>query len=229
MNRRPQHLVTPPGPRQEQGSVLVLHSSTAAWAGPRFAADLNSLPLPEQQRILARKRGADQRASLVGRLLLRQGLELFGHSAGDLHKLRYTTYGKPFLPHLDLNFNISHSGDVVVCAMAKGTRIGIDVEHLRAVPIADLAATLDHAQLQEVAAAAHPDRQLLAFWTKKEAVAKCRGEGLNLPMERMTGSAVLVLDGESWHCSQLDVGSDYICHGVTKSAASGWKVIQGLC
>ena len=229
MNRPHSHLVTPPSPRQEQGSVLVLYSSTAAWAGPRFAADLSSLPLAEQQRILTRKRSADQRASLLGRLLLRQGLELFGHSAGELHNLRYTTYGKPFLPHLDLNFNISHSGDVVVCAMAKGTRVGIDVERLRPVPIADLAATLDHAQLQEVAAAANPDRQLLTFWTKKEAVAKCRGEGLNLPMERMTGSAILALDGESWHCFQLDVGSDYICHGVTKDTASGWKVIHGLC
>ena len=229
MNPQRQHLALLPSLRQEKASALVLHSSTEAWVGQRFAADLNSLPLPEQQRILQRKRSDDQRASLVGRLLLRQGLELFGYSAAELHNLRYTTYGKPFLPHLDLNFNISHSGDVVVCAMARGTRVGIDVERLRSVPMADLAATLDQAQLQEVAAAANPDRQLLSFWTKKEAVAKCRGEGLNLPMERMTGSAVLALDGESWHCSQLDVGADYICHGVTKGAASGWKVLQGLC
>lgn len=37
-------------------------------------------------------------------------------------------YGKPYLPnHIDINFNISHSGEYVICAMDSAP-IGIDIE-----------------------------------------------------------------------------------------------------
>lgn len=42
----------------------------------------------------------------------------------------YTKYGKPYLKNIPLFFNISHSKDIVICAISD-EEIGIDIEYLR--------------------------------------------------------------------------------------------------
>src|SRR5690242_5769940 len=39
--------------------------------------------------------------------------------------------GKPYIPTSKINFNISHSGDVLVIAVARNFEVGIDIEVLR--------------------------------------------------------------------------------------------------
>ncbi len=45
----------------------------------------------------------------------------------------YGDHGKPALapPYGDLRFNLSHSHDLALCAVARGSEVGVDVERIR--------------------------------------------------------------------------------------------------
>jgi 4'-phosphopantetheinyl transferase len=89
--------------------------------------------------------------------------------------------------HTDLRFNLSHSEDVAVIAVARDHELGVDVERLR--PLDDLealaAATLSPAEAVAWAALPEPLRlpAFLETWTRKEAFLKAVGEGLARPLD----------------------------------------------
>jgi 4'-phosphopantetheinyl transferase len=102
-----------------------------------------------------------------------------------------TEYGKPFLTNLKadgLLFNMSHSGDVVVIAVAREREVGIDVEFMRA----DFATSEVAEHFFSVAeiytlSGLDPHLRPSAFfncWTRKEAYVKARGEGLSMPLDQ---------------------------------------------
>lgn len=99
-------------------------------------------------------------------------------------------FGKPFL-HAPAAcvFNMSHSDDVAVIAVAPGasggTDIGVDVEVLRPMRDAVALAERNFTQAEQRALlAAPPEQRDLAFmrgWTRKEACLKAIGSGLSIP------------------------------------------------
>jgi 4'-phosphopantetheinyl transferase len=125
---------------------------------------------------------------LVARAMVRGVL---AHELGaDAAALRFAVgpHGKPFLDPPALRFNLSHSGDVVVVAVADDREVGVDVERIK--PAIDHAALarrffspLENEQLATLA----PSLQHAAFfaaWTRKEALVKAWGVGLSLPLNR---------------------------------------------
>jgi 4'-phosphopantetheinyl transferase len=103
--------------------------------------------------------------------------------------------GRPFLAGPEgegLDFNLSHSGDIALIGLARGGRIGVDVEVRRPLPDA-LRIARTHFAADEVAALAAlpPQPAQAAFfglWTRKEAVVKALGAGLSLPLDRFSVS-----------------------------------------
>ena len=104
-------------------------------------------------------------------------------------KLQLGEHGRPRLKPgthpSEIDFNLSHSGELALVAVGRGRRVGIDVERLRPgrnpLRVADR-----YFSPQEVAAvgAAAPDeqpREFLRYWTAKEALAKGLGLGLQAP------------------------------------------------
>ena len=100
--------------------------------------------------------------------------------------------GKPFLtePKTALEFNLAHSGGLVVGAMSDRWAVGVDVEP---VDRRELSLELARAQFAPAEIAVletldpEPLREgLVAVWTGKEAVIKAHGGGLSLPLERFT-------------------------------------------
>jgi 4'-phosphopantetheinyl transferase len=85
-------------------------------------------------------------------------------------------HGKPELPGTTLRFNLSHSGDRALVALADGAEVGIDVERTERRSSA-IERTLTDG---ERAAIEGGDRhlQLLRIWCRKEALAKALGGGL---------------------------------------------------
>jgi 4'-phosphopantetheinyl transferase len=133
--------------------------------------------------------------------------------AADPAGLRFTLarHGKPALVREagwpDLRFNLSHSGDLAVVAVAVGREVGIDVERIDP-RRADMDIARRFFSPREVAALrglAEADRArgFFACWTRKEAYIKGRGEGLSLPLD---GFDVSLTPGEpaALLCSRID-------------------------
>ena len=114
---------------------------------------------------------------LAGRALLRHALEQFTGRSGLSHELRYTPEGKPECvagPAISL----SHSGEIVVCAVASGGSIGVDVETRKPRPLALTLAAQYFSPLEASWIEADPDRRFEMLWVLKEAYLKVLGVGL---------------------------------------------------
>lgn len=153
---------------------------------PRSADLLASLSPDEQRRADSFRRGRDRDRFLAGRGLLR--VLLGGYLGTSPARLRfsYGVHGKPELvprhSAADLHFNLSHSDDLVLIALARGLQVGVDVEWVRpGFPIEELASrflTPDEAERLGTISGLARKRALYLRWTCKEAVLKARGEGL---------------------------------------------------
>ena len=99
-------------------------------------------------------------------------------------------YGKPRLAAPNApGFNLSHSGEVVLLAIARGTEPGIDVEALRPRPRALQLAQryFTAAEAAALARRSETDCQQAFYqlWTAKEAVLKALGRGLAFGLDRV--------------------------------------------
>lgn len=116
-------------------------------------------------------------------------IELARYLAVAPRDLRFEVgaHGKPRVPGSDVRFNLSHSGDVGLVAVAWRRDVGCDVEWVSERPRADELAERFFSPAERVALAAVPDAERRAAffdcWARKEAFVKARGEGLSLPLD----------------------------------------------
>lgn len=115
-----------------------------------------------------------------------------------------------------MDFNLSHSGACVVCAIAAQGRVGVDVEQLRKVQVGDfknIFASRVWARIQ-----AEEDQQKAFFreWTCLEAVIKADGRGLHLPVRSVdSADGMVAMDGRIWHLHEIALDAGYACHVAT--------------
>ena len=156
----------------------------------------------ERDRADRFRHARDRTRYIVARAGLRRILGAYLQVDPRTLSLAYSANGKPHLSGahatLDLQFNLSHSGEWVAYAFALGRAVGVDIERMD--PIPDLMAIANRyfaasefAEIQRLVGAS----QLEAFytcWTRKEAYLKARGEGLSYPLSQF---AVSVRAGET--------------------------------
>jgi 4'-phosphopantetheinyl transferase len=125
---------------------------------------------------------------ILGRGSLRYLLARYTGSDPALIRFKQNRYGKPFLlcPHSSVQFNVTHSGDCIVFAVAHGTELGVDVEPVR--DSAGLASISSYFAAGEQAwlLAADPRERNVAFftfWVCKEAYIKALGRGLSKSLD----------------------------------------------
>jgi len=132
----------------------------------------------------------DQRRFVVARGALRELLGRYLRTDPDQIRFVYNAFGKPEL-HPDfgrLHFNLAHSGDIALIAIARDAEVGVDVECIEGrgeSSYADVAQNFFSAA--EVDALSRVPRDLydqafVSCWTMKEAYVKGRGEGLTIPL-----------------------------------------------
>lgn len=128
------------------------------------------------------------------RVILGRYLEL------DPAQLRfaYTAYGKPALAEpfdrYNLQFNLSHSHNVVLYALTYKRDIGIDLEYIgRKIELKEIAQRFfsPNEASQLLALPAHLHREaFFNCWTRKEAFIKAKGDGLSLPLDQFEVSLI---------------------------------------
>lgn len=106
--------------------------------------------------------------------------------AGEDIKITANKYGKPNVDGSSLQFNLSHSGDLILLAFSLNKPLGIDVEKVwDSGDLKLIAAQNFHPK--EVSAISKSSEELrsqafFSCWTKKESVSKALGLGLTLPL-----------------------------------------------
>ncbi|HKG01307.1 MAG TPA: 4'-phosphopantetheinyl transferase superfamily protein, partial [Xanthobacteraceae bacterium] len=134
----------------------------------------------------------DRERHVIGRALVRILLgHLLDRRPDSLH-FHHNDFGKPGLlggaNERRLQFNVSHSGDLILIALAANRAIGVDVEHVRGdLEVDGIAARFFSAREQADLAMLDEGPRRDAFfrcWTRKEAFIKARGEGLSLPLDQ---------------------------------------------
>lgn len=94
--------------------------------------------------------------------------------------------GKPYLPgHPEILFNLSHSRNgyaaVVVSDSAEASAVGIDIEArfpYRELLARKICSESENRLLLEASSADEKKRLLNLFWSRKEAILKCKGTGI---------------------------------------------------
>ncbi len=163
----------------------------------------------------------DRRRFAVARSFLRCTLAGYlGISPSEV-LFRYTDYGKPFLDgplaSTGLQFNLAHSHELALLAVAMGHEVGIDLEFRRLGFASDTIAEHFFApeEVQEIRSRPLESQEAAFFrcWTRKEAYIKARGQGLSIPLREF-----VVATGE------VGEGSTLLSTEHEPSAVSRWWV-----
>lgn len=172
---------------------------------------------------------------------------LAGYTASDPKDLvlRYSDNGKPSLSPgspgnagTQIEFNVSHSGDVALLAFTQGRALGVDVEYVREdFDHETIARRFFSVQEQGQLAAFAPAERYVGFfrcWTRKEAYIKAQGTGLSLPLDQFDvslrpGEARVLLstrpdstEAAHWSLQEVPAGDGYVAALCVRG--DGWRL-----
>lgn len=165
-------------------------------------------------------RWQDRHSCLFGKLLLKRALTEI-NSRASLENLQYTPYKRPYINDT-VDFNISHSGEYVVCVISTSNKVGVDIEKIIPIDVSEFSSQLTLSERNAIDVSPDPTAQFFQYWTKKEAILKANGKGLGLEMNQfdVTGETV-ALENVNWYLSRLTIDQKYACYLATEN-----KVIE---
>ncbi|MDD5579777.1 MAG: 4'-phosphopantetheinyl transferase superfamily protein [Methylobacter sp.] len=140
-------------------------------------------------------------------------------------RIKKGEHGKPYLAdNPELVFNLSHSVNTMVLAVAWNCQLGIDIEVGK--QRANFSALVNKCFAEEEAAywnklpEDQKSREFYRFWTRKEALVKAAGQGLSLGLKRCVVNPENPTEflrvpaacgqAQAWHVKDIDLGHD-IC------------------
>jgi len=139
-----------------------------------------NLMSPEKKKKVDRlKFDKDKKCSVAGEMLARKAIAELDNISCEEIKFVYTEKGKPVAENSPIHFNISHSGDMVVCG-ASETEIGVDIEKIRPINMSITKRICIEKETEYIYE--NEDLKfdrLFEVWTGKEAVFKYCGTGLS--------------------------------------------------
>jgi 4'-phosphopantetheinyl transferase len=184
-------------------------------------------------------RPADRRRYVVAHAVLRVALgRILGTSPRQI-RIESGGHGKPMLATAptNLQFNLSHSGEQALIAVALNRTVGVDIEQHHEIEAQTLAARYFSSDEQTALAMLPSDRELDAFyrcWTRKESFVKAIGEGLSHPLDRFSvaiddsASNLLLACAEAprrergWRMVDIPVPAGYA--GALTAEGGSWSV-----
>ncbi len=181
-------------PREDPQKNIPPLSRAAVHIWQLHAESLEHLQVEEYLPLLTeieRKRAEafvfpkDKNSFVLAQAYIRKILSLYTSIAPTEFKFRRGAKGKPFLANAvePIQFNISHSKNLILFAVALQDEVGIDVEYIRSIE------TMDHIvqrefspkEREEFESLMHKQEQSEYFfktWTTKEAYLKWTGVGM---------------------------------------------------
>lgn len=163
-----------------------------------------------RQSVIRLQNSKKQKAKIAADHLCRSAIAEFCGIAPNSIEFALSEKGKPFAVGVNVYFNISHSGDLVVCAVSD-REIGIDIEKIR--PF-NFRAAEKFASPDELEYIRSEGNGFFNIWTLKEAYFKCIGTGLGADIKNVSfkiGEKSIVCSESGFECSFLKIDNKYIC------------------
>jgi 4'-phosphopantetheinyl transferase len=130
-----------------------------------------------------------KKKQIASKTLLRQTLARYLNQSAETIKLAKTAYGKPYLvDYPQINFNLSHTGDVMLVAISAIGAVGVDVEQTK-LQRKDFSGLVEKCFAKVEKAhwyslpVAEQEAEFYRYWTRKEAFVKAIGRGLAIGLE----------------------------------------------
>lgn len=170
----------------------------------------NLMSAEKKARVDRFRQPDDKKRTVAGEMLARKAIAQRCGVEAESIKFETAEHGKPFAVGLDMEFNISHSGNLVACAVSDQP-VGVDIELIRPVDLRtakhfctpeELEYLFGHTPSEDEFTKSEEVMVLHRFfqiWTTKEAVGKCRGIGLGCCMNA--------------RCTKTGLNSQIIQHG----------------
>ncbi len=149
-----------------------------------------SLMSEEKKRRVDRFRFEDdKKRTVVGEMLARKAISEWCGVPKESIVFEITEHGKPYAKDLNVEFNISHSADMVVCAVDTQS-VGVDIEKIRPIDLNTVKRIFSEEEIRYIFERLPNDEnynhylndtvlhRFFELWTKKEAYGKFVGAGL---------------------------------------------------
>ena len=214
---------------------------TAANTLEKFRATLSADELERANRF---KFDLHRNRYIAGRGLLRSVLARYLEIAANALQFTYSVHQKPELTpatnSAGLHFNLAHTGDLALIAVANSGPLGVDVEEVRVVrDVGDLVARFFSQRENELFQQLAPEKKSAAFfnlWTRKEALLKATGEGITGGLNRVEVSflehepaQLLAINGDSESAREWTLKSFQPLHGFIGALAIKAQSVQVQC
>lgn len=157
----------------------------------------------DKNRFLIKKK-----QTVAGEMLARKAISQWCNVPPESIVFFTKEHNKPYAKDLNVEFNISHSGDMVVCAVSN-TPIGIDIEKIRPIDLKIAKRFCNEEELKYLFGFAPRDEdfsytenkeiltRFFSLWTAKEAYGKCVGDGLaSINMPRCKEVKTCIIENE---------------------------------
>jgi 4'-phosphopantetheinyl transferase len=195
---------------------------TDAWVQLK----LSSLPIQVQQSINRYVQPTDKLLRLAGKLLLQEMIkELAIAKVSLLNELSRHEKGKPHLKG-HVFFSLSYTKDMAICAASLEAEMGIDIEKIIFI---DKHLYKDYFTQQEWISIGSSKEEMVTFydyWTRKEAIVKLQGQGLESALSELdTISNEVEIGGNHFYLQKIQVLPGYSCHLAT--GLPGQKIAIG--
>jgi len=161
---------------------------------------LKDLPQNRIEKTLKQNNVESRKQSLGAGLLLKYVLNKYGI---DSSCIKTGINGKPETHAIC--FNLSHSNDLVICAVSEND-IGCDIEKISTatLSIAKRFFTENEFKYIESFSGKDADNEFYRLWTAKESFIKMTGEGLSRPLKSFEVQCIpkmqIIMNGELYTC-----------------------------
>ncbi len=138
---------------------------------------------PEREECARLVRPVDRARCAAARAILRAVLAKYAGEEPRTLPIKAGAHGKPFLDRsTGIQFNISHTADLVLVAVTRGQKVGIDIERVRQLRnregiLKSFFSTQEQAYFHS-RTAEERTRAFFMLWTRREAAAKAMGFAL---------------------------------------------------
>lgn len=189
--------------------VVFYHHFEHPLSDIKWERCLSGLPQNMVEVICRYRRWQDRHSSLFGKLLIQEGLKFFGINS-NMESVQFNRYGRPYIPG-NIDFNISHSRDYVVCAFSRSGKIGIDIEYIdESVAVEDFKNVLTQDEWDSLQKSSDKAGVFFDYWCKKESIIKADGRGFSAPVMNIELSQnKAMLEGKAYYLKEIQLSQNY--------------------